>query len=148
MKKINLILIIFGIVACIPLLYLLLNFQAVEIQTDNSERVEAPKPISQEEISSNYQKEIWPIFIEASFLASSTARENFNELDTLAESITDSLIKIKLRAMDLRVPENKRDAHLSFVMIIDDLKKSLLDNNQETYQKNYQSLLDLREDIL
>ena len=155
-KKINLALVIFGIIVVALLAFLFTYLKPVNVNQDDNIIVESRvAPISQEELDSNYQEQIKAISNETFNLASdyyfkiasSTTADDQFELNNLSSALINSLAEIKIRAIDMRVPDAKRNTHLSFVMLIDDLKNALDNNDNENYKENYTFLLELQKEI-
>jgi hypothetical protein len=139
-KNINIAIIIIGIIALLLMAYLLFYFKKVEINDYSNETPESIVPlISKEEIKQNYQKEIRSLFSEIELLIASTSIDSLKTMDDLA--------KIKIKAMEARVPEEYRDLHLSLVMAIDNMKNALDNNDNEFYKEAYTALVSLKSKI-
>jgi hypothetical protein len=148
-KKINLALIVFGIIVVFLLAFLFTYLKSISVNQADKKIIESQiAPISQEKLDNNYQKEIKLVFAEAFNLSSAYYNKIASSTNNQSEILIDQLAEIKIRAMDMRVPDNKRNIHLSFVMIIDDLKNALDNNDNKNYQEKYASLLELQKEIL
>ena len=156
-NNIKIALLIIGIIMLISVLYLLTYFKSVNVAEIEQDIPAATKaPFNQGELSDNYKEEIKKIFsslleVTGEYYAgiegtSSPARALSDKGQAETEMI-ENLSRLKIDIMNLRVPESKRDMHLSLVVAIDDMKKALDKGEKEAYKVEYGKILDLEKKI-